>query len=345
MDLSAFPRARLCTLPTPLEPLEGLSRELRGSRGGPRLFIKRDDMTGLAMGGNKARQLEFYLGEAVDQGADTVITTGAIQSNHACMTAAAASKLGLACHIQLETRVPDRGPEYGLTGNALLDRIFGATLHFFPEGENEQAADAALDAIADEVRRTGGRPYVIRLGEDPRPLGALGYVDAAGELLEQAAAAGIDVDAIVLASGSGSTHSGLLCGLRAQGSPARVLGICVRRDQAAQKARIAKRIADVGRMTGQLTDGPGIASEDDIWLSDDCLGPGYGQSTPGMLEATALLARCEGILVDPVYTGKAMAGLIGLVREDFFGARESVIFLHTGGVAALFAYGDLLADL
>ncbi len=337
MDLSAFPRARLSRLPTPLEPLDGLTREL----GGPRLFIKRDDMTGLAMGGNKARQLEFYLGEAVDQGADTVITTGAIQSNHACMTAAAASKLGLACHIQLETRVPDKGPEYGLTGNALLDRILGATLHFFPEGEDEQAADAALDAIADEVRHNGGRPYTIHLGEDTKPLGALGYVDAAEEILEQAREMGIDVDAIVLASGSGSTHSGLLCGLRALGSHARVLGICIRRDKAAQKARLAKRLDAVCRMIGR----PGIATEDDIWLSGDYIGPGYGQSTPKMLEATALIARCEGILVDPVYTGKAMAGLIGLVREDFFGAEETVIFLHTGGVAALFAYGDQLVDL
>jgi D-cysteine desulfhydrase family pyridoxal phosphate-dependent enzyme len=293
------------------------------------------------MGGNKARQLEFYLGEAVDQGADTVITTGAIQSNHACMTAAATSKLGLACHIQLETRVPDKGPEYGLTGNALLDRIFGATLHFFPEGEDEQAADATIDRIADEVRDNGGRPYVIHLGEDTRPLGALGYVDAAGEILEQAAEIGIDVDAIVLASGSGSTHSGLLYGLRALGCRARVLGICVRRDKETQKARIAKRLAEVARMIGR----PDIVSDDDIWLSDAYLGPGYGQPTPAMLEATALLARCEGILVDPVYTGKAMAGLIGLVRESFFGEQENVIFLHTGGVAALFAYGDQLADI
>jgi D-cysteine desulfhydrase family pyridoxal phosphate-dependent enzyme len=337
MDLSAFPRSRLCRLPTPLEPLDGLAKVL----GGPRIFVKRDDMTGLAMGGNKARQLEFYLGEAVDQGADTVITTGAIQSNHACMTAAGASKLGLACHIQLESRVPDKGPEYARTGNALLDRIFGATLHFFPEGEDEKAADGAIDRIADEVRRNGGRPYTIHLGEDTRPLGALGYVDAAGELLEQAEAAGITIDAVVLASGSGSTHCGLLCGLRAHGSRARVLGICIRRDRAAQQARIAKRLADVGRMIGR----PGIAGEDDIWLSDDYFGPGYGQSTPEMLEATVLLARSEGILVDPVYTGKAMAGLIGLVRGDFFGAHENVIFLHTGGVAAMFAYGDLLADL
>jgi D-cysteine desulfhydrase family pyridoxal phosphate-dependent enzyme len=341
MDLSAFPRTRLCRLPTPLEPLEGLNKELSGTGGGPRLFIKRDDMTGLAMGGNKARQLEFYLGEAVDQGADTVITTGAIQSNHACMTAAAAAKLGMACHIQLETRVPDKGPEYGLTGNALLDRVFGATLHFFPEGEDEQAADAAIDAIADEVRQKGGRPYTIHLSGDTKPLGALGYVDAAGELLEQAQAIGIDVDAIVLASGSGSTHSGLLAGLRAQGSRTRVLGICVRRDKETQKARIARRLAEVCRMIGR----PDVANEDDIWLSDDYIGPGYGQSTPGMLEATALIARCEGILVDPVYTGKAMAGLIGLVREGFLKAGETVVFLHTGGVAAMFAYGDLLGDL
>ncbi|MDA0306302.1 MAG: D-cysteine desulfhydrase family protein [Proteobacteria bacterium] len=336
MDLSAFPRTRLCNLPTPLDPLEGLTREL----GGPKLFIKRDDMTGLAMGGNKARQLEFYLGEALEQGADTVITTGAIQSNHACMTAAAA-KLGLACHIQLETRVPDKGPEYGRTGNALLDRIFGATVHYFPEGEDEKAADDAIDAIADDIRGNGGRPYVIHLGNDPRPLGALGYVDAAGEILDQAADMGIGIDAVVLASGSGSTHTGLLTGLRAHSGKARVLGICVRRDRESQKTRIAHRLADVGRLCNH----PDIVSEDDIWLNDDYLGAGYGQSTPQMLEATSLIARTEGILVDPVYTGKAMSGLIGLVRDGFFKKGENVLFLHTGGVAAVFAYGDQLADL
>ncbi len=341
MDLSAFPRTRLCNLPTPLDPLERLSKELGGPRGAPSLFIKRDDMTGLAMGGNKARQLEFYLGEALEQGADTVITTGAVQSNHACMTAAAAAKLGLACHIQLETRVPNKGPEYGRTGNALLDRIFGATVHYFPEGEDEKAADDAIDAIADEIRGNGGRPYVIHLGNDPRPLGALGYIDAAGEILGQAADMGIDVDAVVLASGSGSTHSGLLTGLRAHSSKARVLGICVRRDEAGQKAKIANRLADVGRLCGQ----PNLVNEDDIWLSDKFLGPGYGQSTPQMLEATALLARTEGILIDPVYTGKAMSGLIGLVRDGFFKKGENVLFLHTGGLAAMFAYGDQLAEI
>ncbi|MBT3307170.1 MAG: D-cysteine desulfhydrase family protein [Alphaproteobacteria bacterium] len=341
MDLTAFPRTRLCNLPTPLYALDGLTKELSGSQGGPRIFIKRDDLSGLAMGGNKARQLEFYLGEAIDQGADTVITTGAIQSNHACMTAAAAAKLGLACHIQLETRVPGKGPDYGRTGNPLLDRLFGATIHIFPEGEDEQAADDAIDAIADDVREQGGRPYTIHLGGDTKPLGALGYVDAAGELLHQAAEMGINIDAIVLPSGSGSTHCGLLAGLRAHGSPARVLGICIRRDAESQKARIIRRLEAVCTLIGQ----PGIATQDDVWLFDDYFGPGYGQSTPEMLEATALMARVEGILVDPVYTGKSLSGLIGLVRNGGIGADENVLFLHTGGLAAMFAYADMLSDL
>ncbi|NQV82596.1 MAG: D-cysteine desulfhydrase family protein [Rhodospirillales bacterium] len=337
MDLSAFPRTRLCNLPTPTDPLESLSKEL----GGPKIFIKRDDLTGLAMGGNKARQLEFYLGEALDQGCDTVITTGAIQSNHACMTAAAAAKLGLACHIQLETRVPGKGPEYARTGNPLLDRMFGATMHYFPEGEDEQAADDAIDAIADDIRQKGRRPYTIHLGGDTKPLGALGYVDAAGEILSQATEMGINIDAIVLPSGSGSTHCGLLAGLRAHGSQARVLGICIRRDKESQKTRLAMRLDAVCRLIGQ----PDIATGDDIWLNDDYFGPGYGQSTPEMLEATALIARTEGILVDPVYTGKSMSGLIGLVRGGVFNNEETVLFLHTGGLAAMFAYGDMLADI
>lgn len=336
MDLSAFPRTPLCTLPTPLQPLENLSRVL----GGPRLLIKRDDMTGLALGGNKGRQLEFYMGEALARGADTIITTGAVQSNHVCQTAAAAAKLGLACHVQLETRVVGKGPEYARTGNALLDRVFGAIVHFFPEGEDEAAADAAVDRIADDVREKGGRPFVIHLGSDHQPLGALGYVEAAAELAEQTAAAGIAVDAVVVPSGSASTHAGLLVGLKAIDHPARVLGMCIRRDQEAQAARVRARVAAVAEMIGR----PGLVSDTDVWTDDACLGPGYGQPTPEMVEAVELMARHEGIVLDPVYTGKALAGLIGLLRQGFFQTDETVLFIHTGGIPALFAYPDLFVD-
>ncbi len=337
MDLSTFPRTPLCRLPTPLEPLENLTRVL----GGPRLLIKRDDMTGLAMGGNKARQLEFYLGQALDQGADTIVTTGAIQSNHACMTAAAAARLGLACHIQLETRVPGKGPEYAGTGNVLLDRMFGAILHTFPEGEDEAAADAALDRIAEDVRRRGGRPYVVHLGLGHPPWGGLGYVDAARETTGQADALGIDVDAVVLASGSGSTHGGMLIGLRAQGKDIGVHGVCVRRDKASQRARIIERVGEIESLLGVADPVP----EGDILLTDDYLGPGYGQVTPELLEATSLLARTEGLLADPVYSGKALAALVGMARDGVWSKDETVVFLHTGGLPAIFAYADALGGL
>lgn len=341
MDLSRFPRTKLCNAPTPLDPLKNLSKLL----GGPNIFIKRDDMTGLGMGGNKARQLEFYLGEALAQGADTVISTGAIQSNHVCMTAAAAARLGLDCHIQLETRVPGKGADYAKTGNALLDRIFGATIHFFPEGEDENAADEALDTIADDLRKKGKRPYVIHLGMAHPPLGALGYVDAAQELFDQADGMGIVINAVVLASGSASTHAGMLMGIKTletkEASNAKLYGICVRRDQASQHARVLQRTMDLGKLLGR----PGAVSKDDVWVTDDYFWPSYGLPNPEMKEAIILTAREEGILLDPVYTGKSMAGVIGLIRKGFFQNNENVVFLHTGGTAALFAYGDELGKL
>ncbi|MBI4184660.1 MAG: D-cysteine desulfhydrase [Proteobacteria bacterium] len=336
MLLADFPRVRLAHVPTPLEAMPNLSRQL----GGPALLVKRDDCTGLALGGNKARQLEFYLGEAIAQGADTVITTGAVQSNHSRMTAAAARKLGLGCEIQIEDRVAERGLAYRASGNMLLYRVFGARLHPFAEGENERGADANLELIAGRVRAAGGRPYVIPLGPEHPPIGALGYVDCAQELLKQARETGIEIDTVVVASGSASTHSGLLAGLRALESPARVCGICIRRRGNAQAERVLMR----ARMVADLLGRPGLVRADDVWVEDGFLGPGYGQPTAEMREATALAARLEGLLVDPVYTGKALAGLIGLVRRGAFTAGANVVFLHTGGTPALFGYPELFAE-
>ncbi|MFQ5784586.1 MAG: D-cysteine desulfhydrase family protein [Alphaproteobacteria bacterium] len=333
MPLADFARVRLAHTPTPLEPLENLTRRL----GAPRLFVKRDDCTGLAMGGNKARQLEFYFGEALARGADTVIITGAVQSNFLRMTAAAAAKLGLACEIQHEDRVPGMGAEYHGSGNAFLDRLFGAVVHGYPQGEDEAGADAALEAIAEQVRTRDGRPYVVPLGEAHPPLGALGYVDAARELVAQFTDAAIEPDAIVLPTGSALTHAGLLVGLRLLGSTLRVCGICVRRGRDAQTARVRRRAAETAALIGHQ----GLVTGDDVWVEDDVLAPGYGRVNDQTVAAIRLAAREEGLLVDPVYSGKALAGLIALVRRGAFTPDATVVFLHTGGTPALFGYRDI----
>jgi D-cysteine desulfhydrase/L-cysteate sulfo-lyase len=330
-----FPRVDLAHTPTPLEPMANLSAEL----GGADIWIKRDDCTGLAMGGNKARQLEFYIGDALAQGADTLLTTGAVQSNHVRMTVAAARKLGLACEVQLEERVAGRAPEYYASGNPFLVRLFGVPIHRYPGGEDEEGADRALHERAAELKADGKIPYVIPLAPGHKPLGALGYVLAAGELLDQARGLGITIDSVVLATGSGSTHAGLLAGLRAGGSRAKVYGFCVRRDRQTQGERVAGRLTEVARMIGAED---AVAGEE-VWVDDSVLGPGYGQLTEGAMEAIGLAARLDGILLDPTYTGKAMAGLIGLVCSGELGAGERCVFLHTGGTPALFGYPELTA--
>ncbi len=335
--LSDYPRAPLAHTPTPLEPMPNLTRLLNG----PKLFVKRDDCTGLALGGNKARQLEFYFGEAQAQKADTVIITGAVQSNFVRQTAAAAAKLGMACHIQLEHRVPMTASEYEASGNVLLDRLLGPTIHYFPEGEDEAAADKALDDIADQVRADGGNPYVIHLSADHPPLGALGYVVGAGEILDQTNELGLTFDAIILPSGSAATHAGMLVGLKSRNSDIKVTGICVRRDKDQQFERVLRQAAATAEMAGC----PGAVTKDDIHVTDDYLGPGYGQSTPEMIKAMTLAARQEGLILDPVYTGKSMAGLIGLVRSGYFTSAQTVLYLHTGGTPAIFGYASILDDI
>lgn len=332
--LSAFPRARLAHVPTPLEALEALSQRL----GHARYFVKRDDCTGLAMGGNKARQLEFYLGEALAQRCDTVLSTGATQSNFLRMLAAAACKLGIECHLQLEHRVDGMPEEYYGSGNVLLDKILGAHLHSYPQGEDERGADTRLREIAEELRRRGRRPFVIALSPDNPPKAALGYVDAASELLEQSVNRGVEVHAVVVASGGAFTHTGLLVGLRALGSKARVHGICVRRDAKAQ----GERVFDMSRRLCEMLRRPGLIVRDDVHVDDAYLGPGYGRVNAATMEAIDMAARAEGLLLDPVYTGKSFAGLIGLARQGAFAREENVVFVHTGGTPALFAYRQAL---
>ncbi len=324
MDLSRFPRVRLGHFPTPLEPMDNLTEAL----GGPRLFIKRDDCTGLASGGNKTRKLEFLMADAVQQGADSVITVGAVQSNHARLTAAAAAKLGLKCEIVLQRRVDIADPEYETNGNVFLDRLFGARLHYIA-GDDD--AERAVRELAEEAKRAGGKPYVIPAG-GANPVGSLGYVNCAQELLQQAT--DMRIDWLVLATGSAGTHAGLLTGLAGAGSAIKVLGICVRRTKAHQEEKVHKLAAEVAELVGLEAAIP----RDSVIANSDYVGPGYGLPTPEMIEAVNLTAHREGILLDPVYTGKAMAGLIGLVRQGFFAKDDTVVFLHTGGSVALFAY-------
>lgn len=307
--------------------------------GGAHLLVKRDDCTGLAMGGNKARQLEFYFGDAVAQGADTVLITGAVQSNYVRMTAAAAAKLGMACHVQLEERVGDVGANYRASGNVLLDQLFGAHIHRFPVGDDDSAADNVLDQLANELRDEGKQPYVIHLGLGHLPLGALGYEQAAREILVQQEDERLQIDELVVASGSGHTHAGLLYGLRAAGSELAVTGVCVRRPKNLQHPRINDHVRGLDVLT-QQTD---VVCAADINLVDDYFWPAYGVSNEQSEAAMLKAARLEGLVVDPVYTAKSLAGAMHRAAE--LGPSKSVLYLHTGGTPALFAYQQAIADL
>ena len=332
MHLARFPRVRFAHLPTPLEPMPNLTRLL----GGPQLYVMRDVCTGLASGGNKTRKLEFLIGDALAQGADTVITHGAVQSNHVRQTAAAACKYGLRCAALLERRVPGHGPEYETTGNVLLDRLFGAEVRFVAADTD---MDAACSELAEEIRAKGGRPYAIP-GGGSNAVGALGYVNAALELLQQANDLGLRIDCVVHGTGSTGTQGGLVCGLEGANAGIDVLGICVRRPAPAQEEAVYRTASAVAEHLGIR----GGLERVRVKANGDYLGRGYGMPTAGTLEAIRLAALHEGLLLDPVYTGKAMAGLIDLCRKGFFAEDQNVVFLHTGGAAALFAYERELAS-
>jgi L-cysteate sulfo-lyase len=330
MLLKSFPRVPLAHLPTPLEFLPNLTKHL----GGPEIWVKRDDCTGLATGGNKTRKLEFSMGAALEKGADTIITVGAVQSNHVRQTAAAACKLGMKCEVLLEHRVADPSELYRTSGNVLLDRIFGANLREYAKGTD---FDAAMEEVADEVRARGGVPYIVPGGAS-NPVGALGYVGCGEELLRQFSEQDLKVDHIVTATGSAGTHGGLAVGLRASGSDLPILGIGVIAPQDVQE----ERVYDLACETAELIGKPGCVSREDIIADCDYIGPGYGEPTDAMNEAVLMLARQEGLLFDPVYSGKALAGMIDYVRQGRFGSGERIVFLHTGGAAGLFAYADTL---
>jgi L-cysteate sulfo-lyase len=324
MHLARFARIRLAHLPTPLEPLPRLSEAL-----GVDLWIKRDDCTGLAGGGNKTRKLEFLLGAAFEQDADTLVTQGAVQSNHVRQTAAAAAAHGLACEIILEERTGSKASDYVGNGNVLLDRLFGATLRTVPGGTDMVAE---LEKTADAVRARGGKPYVIP-GGGSNPVGALGYVDCAREIVVQADEMDLEIHRIVTATGSAGTHAGLVAGLAVMGADIPVLGIGVRAPKEKQEANVFKLAEETAALLGQ----PGRVTRERVVADCDYVGEGYGLIDQGVIDALTLAARTDGIVLDPVYSGKAMKGLIALARAGQFRG-ETVVFLHTGGAQGLFGY-------
>jgi L-cysteate sulfo-lyase len=327
VQLAGFPRYRLGHFPTALEPMTRLTDYLRESvASAPNLWIKRDDCTGLATGGNKTRKLEYLVGEAVEDKADVLITQGATQSNHARQTAAAAARAGMGCKLLLERRI-DGDEEYEESGNVLLDRLLGAEIIQRPPAGTDMQVE--MELLAEELRGTGHRPYVIP-GGGSNPTGALGYVRCAQEL----ESAEIPVHWVVHATGSTGTQAGLVAGLAAMSSPAQVLGVSVRQKQDRQ----IDAVYDLATRTAAKIGYQGAVSREMVLVDDRWVGGGYGVPTNSMVDAVRLLAQVEGILLDPVYSGKGFAGLLANIREGRFAPEENVVFLHTGGAAALFGY-------
>lgn len=323
--LSQLPRFPLAHLPTPLEPLPRLSRLL-----GPRLLIKRDDQTGLATGGNKTRKLEFLVAEAIRQKADSLITIGAPQSNHARQTAGAAAKAGLRCLLVLSGEAPAHP-----TGNLLLNHLLGAHMVWAGQRSREEV----MEEVAAEERAAGRRPYPIPLGGS-NALGAAGYALAMVELKSQMESQAVKVDRLVFASSSGGTHAGLVVGQHLTGLAGEVLGISIDHPAEALQATVAALAAETAARVGQ----PYAYRSADIAVNADYLGAGYAQMGQPEREAIEVFAKTEGILLDPVYTGRAAAGLLDLIRRGVIGKDETVLFWHTGGAPALWAYAEKLVS-
>jgi D-cysteine desulfhydrase len=330
MDLSRFPRRRYTVGATPLEFLPNFTRALSPDGQGPNIWIKRDDMLGLFPGGNKTRKLEFLVADALAQGADTLITCGAPQSNHCRITLAAAVKEGLKCRFVIEERVPGSFHEEA-SGNHFMFRLMGVeALTVVPAGSNMAAA---MQQVADELATQGRKGYIIA-GGGSNALGGLGYVACAQELQQQFYEQDVHIDRVVVGSGSSGTHGGLVAGFIGNHINIPILGIGVSRDPADQEPLVYKEAQAVADLLGLGLTIPreAVVSVGGFWQ------PKYSIPNEKMVEAVQLLARTEAILLDPVYTGKIMAGLIGLVRQGFFKPGENLLFLHTGGLPSLHAY-------
>ncbi len=328
MNLAVFPRRGYLQEPTPIEAAPSFSKALGGD---VNIFIKRDDMLPGAAGGNKTRKLDFCIADALLQGADTVITCGAVQSTHCRLTLAWAVKEGMGCHLVLEERVKGSyNPE--ASGNNFLFQLMGVNSITVVPGGSDMLA--AMNEVAEKVKKEGRKPYIIPGGAS-NPIGATGYVACAQEILQQTFESGLKIDHMVVPSGSAGTHAGILVGMVGCHANIPVYGINVSRPRETQEAIVHKlAVATAERV------GAGSIPRSAVDCNGDYFAPGYSQVNDGMIEAVKLLARTEGILLDPVYSGKAMAGLVDYVRKGKFAKGSNVLFLHTGGSSVLYAYMD-----
>jgi D-cysteine desulfhydrase family pyridoxal phosphate-dependent enzyme len=331
MHQLSHPKIQLGHWPTPLEPMLRINEMHKG----PELWVKRDDCTGLAFGGNKTRKLEYLLADAQLRGATTLLTAGGVQSNHARQTAAAAARVGLGCELFLEQVEGISEADYSHSGNLLLDQLLGARLHRLPAGQD---LDAAMALRAQTLSTSGQVPYVMPVGGS-NAIGAMGYVDCGLELAQQLQQYQLSFDAIVLATGSAGTQAGLLAGLALAGIDIPVLGVTVSRSSDEQCQKVLALLHEVQGLLEQSE-----LHENHVICFDKYYGSAYGDPTPQMVEAVRLAASLEGLLLDPVYSGKAFAGLLDLVRHGYFDTSERVLFLHTGGAPGLFAYSECLSE-
>lgn len=320
-----LPRVRILNLPTPLEEMPRLSKTLKG----PRLWIKRDDCTGLAFGGNKERKAEFAVADALEKKADVVVTTGPVQSNHARATAAAATKLGLAVVLVLRGEKPQE-----FDGNLLLDRLLGADIRYVCAGMRD--INSTMSEIAEELERKGHAPYVIPGGAS-YSVGAVAYVNAMLELVAQSREADLKIDYLVHAAGSGGTQAGLVLANEALNLGIGILGVSVEKGDDS-RTQLALKTAEIANAGGTLLNVEVNVKPKNVLLVEGYAGKGYGILSPECLDAIRLMAQTEGIILDPVYTGKAMAGLIDMIRNSRFRKDDNVVFVHTGGTPALFPY-------
>ena len=326
MNLTRFPRKSFSVGTTPIEKLERLCGQL----GGPNIYVKRDDMYGILQpGGNKTRKLEFLLGEAMQQGSDTIITCGAVQSNHCRLTIAAAVKLGMECHLVLEERLPGSySPE--ASGNNLHYRLLGAKSISVVQAGTDLGA--VMQEKAEGLKKEGRNPYIIPTGGS-NPVGALGYAACAQEVVQQLFEMNLKIDHVVLTSGSSGTHAGFLVGIRALSVRVPVVGISISKKAELQRPLVHDLAVRLAEKIGAVE-----PTNEDVVVYDDYIGEGYSIPTQGMVDAVKLLAATEALILDPVYTGKAMHGLLDLVQKGKFASGENILFLHTGGATALYAY-------
>lgn len=328
MHIEKLPRFPLAQLPTPIEKLSRLSRELDG----PELLIKRDDQTGLALGGNKTRKLEFLVGDALKQGANTLVTAGAAQSNHCRQTAAAAAKAGLKCELILNGKKPEIP-----NGNLLLNHLFGATEHWIERPQRP----AKLRELPEQLRAEGRKPYVIGVGGS-NGVGATGYVVAMIELMEQLRTSGQRVDHLLFGTSSGGTQAGIELGARITGFSGRLHGLSIDKNDP-EHLEYEIEVAQIANECAEYIGSDVRLTKEDIHVVYGYRGEGYGVVGNLEREAIRLMARCEGIVLDPVYAGRAFGALVDLIRKGVFKRSETVLFWHTGGAPALFAYAKELS--